>query len=38
MFSEDIEKMQTLMQNVIENIIKQNFDELVQGEKFARFP
>ena len=29
MFSEHIEKMQTLMQNVIENIIKQNFDELV---------
>ena len=26
------------MQNVIENITKQNFDEIVQSEEFAEFP
>ena len=30
--------MQILMQNVIENITKQNFDEIVQSEEFAEFP
>ena len=30
--------MQILMQNVIENIAKQNFDELVQSEELVEFP
>ena len=30
--------MQILIQNAIENITKQNFDELVQNEELAEFP
>ena len=37
-FSQQIDKTQVLMQNVIENIIKQSFDELVQSEEFVEFP
>ena len=32
------DKMQILMQNVIENIAKQNFDELVQSEELVELP
>ena len=34
-FSEQIDKIQILVQNVIENITKQNLDELVQSEDFV---
>ena len=37
-FSEKIDKMQILMQKVIENITKQNSDELVQSEEFVELP
>ena len=37
-FSEKIDTMQILMQKVIENITKQNFDELVQSEEFVELP
>ena len=37
-FSYQIDKMQILMQNVIKNITKQNFDELVQLKEFVEFP
>ena len=37
-FSEKIDKKQILMQSVIENISKQNSDELVQGEQFVELP
>ena len=37
-FSENIDKMQTLMQSVIKNITKQNSHELVQSEEFAELP
>ena len=37
-FSEQIDKMQILMQSVIENITKQNFDEMVQFKEFIELP
>ena len=37
-FSEQIDKIQILVQNVIENITKQNLDELVQSEDFVELP
>ena len=37
-FSEQIDKIQILVQNVIENITKQNLDDLVQSEDFVELP
>ena len=37
-FLKKIDKMQILMQKVIENITKQNSDELVQSEEFVELP